>query len=136
MTEPRMGCPPANSYAYRAIVLREMGFASYRAYLASPLWKQVREKAFKTKGRKCVLCGATATQVHHSTYSRKALSGRRTRTLHPLCAPCHERIEFDENGEKLRPNDVEFRRRQARKARRAALRATAAKPGATESPSG
>ena len=84
-----------NRYKQRDDVLRSMGFASYAAYLASPLWKRIRARLFKVCD-KCV-CGAPATQFHHKTYKRKYMKGRGKihKYIVPLCRECHKAIEFD-----------------------------------------
>lgn len=54
----------------------------------------VREKVFKMKGRRCLLCGKPATQVHHNRYLENDLTGRRVKYLVPMCDGCHLGIEF------------------------------------------
>lgn len=90
-----------NRYAQRDEILKEMGFASYAAYLASPLWGRVRARLFRVCD-KCV-CGEPATQFHHLTYKRKFLEGRGGKIhkyIVPLCRKCHHFIEF-EDGKKV-----------------------------------
>jgi hypothetical protein len=82
-------------YRHRDENLKILGFASYRDYLASFLWQRVREKVFQAKGHNCLLCGRTATQVHHNRYHVNDLSGKTLRYVNPICRPCHEEIEFD-----------------------------------------
>lgn len=91
----------ALSYVGRNAVLKQLGFASYQDYLASPLWQEIRQRVFAQKGRDCYLCGRPACQVHHERYTAKALRGKRTRHLWPICPDCHRGIEFD--GERKRP---------------------------------
>lgn len=89
-----------NRYAQRDRVLNEMGFASYRDYLASPLWQRIRARMLKA----CPTCpcGKPAEQIHHRTYKRRYLEGRGLihKYLVPICRTCHEAIEF-EGSEKL-----------------------------------
>lgn len=89
-----------NRYQQRDAVLKEMGFASYREYLASALWRRIRARLLKA----CPVCpcGKTAEQVHHRTYKRRYLEGRGKihKYLVPICRECHESIEF-EGSEKL-----------------------------------
>lgn len=82
------------SYQSRAWFLKKLGFRSYGDYLASDLWKQVRERVFEIKGRECFLCGKPATQAHHSRYHEADLVGRKLKYIHPVCGKCHEEIEF------------------------------------------
>lgn len=80
--------------------LKSLGFNSYKAYLASPLWAYVREAVFALKGRTCSLCGQYATQAHHNRYNRKGMMGKKLTHIHPLCRACHEKVEFT-RGKKL-----------------------------------
>lgn len=85
------------TYESRDYYLQLIGFNSYRDYLASDLWKKVRQKVFAIKGRKCHLCGAEATALHHHRYYLNELLGRRRglKFIDPICGECHESIEFD-----------------------------------------
>lgn len=82
-------------YSARARNLRVLGFKTYAEYLASPLWKAIRERVFGEKGRQCLCCGRAATQVHHNNYDLWVLSGEQLWGLVPLCGGCHQRIEFE-----------------------------------------
>lgn len=76
------------AYRDRDESLRLIGFTSYGAYLRSPLWEIVRERAFAIHGRSCRRCTAPATVVHHATYSRETLTGEDVRGLIPICGRC------------------------------------------------
>lgn len=91
----------------RAKILRSLGFASYRAYLKSPLWKAIRRLVFAKKGSRCVLCGRKAQQIHHRRYDRQTLLGAILTWLEPICIPCHETIELKPNGRKRPARSVE-----------------------------
>jgi uncharacterized CHY-type Zn-finger protein len=90
--ERRLG--KGNTYRSRNAYLREIGFASYAEYLASDLWKSIRELVFKVKGRQCFLCGKAANQLHHNRYRPCDLLGKKLRHIHPICGECHKSIEF------------------------------------------
>lgn len=45
-------------------------------------------------------CTKTATQVHHSKYTKENLTGESLEFLHPVCHKCHESAEFL-NGKKV-----------------------------------
>lgn len=81
-------------YEDRDETLRLLGFPNYRAYLRSPLWTIVRERALAIHGRKCQNCSRPATQAHHAVYSRAVLSGEDVRGLVPICGPCHKRASL------------------------------------------
>tara|TARA_R100000501_G_C2624428_1_gene117730 strand:- start:2740 stop:2973 length:234 start_codon:yes stop_codon:yes gene_type:complete len=61
-------------------------FDTYREYLASPIWKQKRDRLLELKPL-CV-CGRKATEVHHLTYKR--VCNEKVRDLLPLCRRCHQ----------------------------------------------
>lgn len=87
------------SYMSRSMWLKQLGFGSYRNYLASSLWKEIRTRVYKAKGRICYLCGAPAEELHHNRYHRSDLRGKNLRFINPICRECHEAIEFV-NGKK------------------------------------
>lgn len=89
------------TYQSRDATLKELGFSSYAEYLNSSLWKQVRTKVFRVKGRSCHLCNGYAGMVHHNRYHKNDLLGKNLSFLFPICAVCHERIEFSKRGKKL-----------------------------------
>lgn len=105
------------SYESRELMLREIGFPSYRAYLASDLWRSIRERVFRAKGRKCHLCGKPATSVHHQRYHKNDLLGKRLGYVFPICTDCHEEVEFSRKGKKvdLATARSRFRERERRK---------------------
>ena len=80
--------------------LAKLGFSSYRAYLRSDLWADIRRRVFATKGRICVGCGGKANSVHHRSYDVGTMSGARLRSLDPICGACHAEIEFTNKGRK------------------------------------
>jgi len=89
-------------YADRKVFLAEVGFKTYRSYLASDLWKGIRAKVLRERPA-CEFCGSPATQVHHSSYWPAVLRGEATKALHPTCASCHKAGEFSKNGYKRSP---------------------------------
>jgi 5-methylcytosine-specific restriction endonuclease McrA len=101
-------------------MISAMGFNSYEAYLASPLWIGIRSRVFHLKGSGCVLCDSRAEEVHHRKYTRPVMLGHDLRWLEPLCRSCHRSIEFFPSGRKrpFRLVDKLFRLRKKRKARR------------------
>ncbi len=101
--------PPSNP---RDRLLKSLGYASYWDYLASPLWKTIRTRAFRLKGSGCVLCGARAEEMHHRKYTKETLLGLTLEWLEPVCKGCHKTIEFFADGRKrpFRLVDRVFRR--------------------------
>lgn len=84
------------SYQSRAWFLKKLGFGSYSDYLASELWRGIRERVFEIKGHSCYCCGRYATQAHHTRYHENDLLGNTLRFIHPICATCHREVEFDD----------------------------------------
>jgi hypothetical protein len=81
----------------RSYVLKALGFNDYHEYLRSDTWRAIRRRVLPSK---CYMeCGARASEVHHKFYSEANLTGESIDGLYPLCAKCHERVEFA-NGEK------------------------------------
>jgi 5-methylcytosine-specific restriction endonuclease McrA len=89
-------------YSRRNAVLAEMGYSSYRAYLASDLWKSIRERVLERDGGMCRMClKRKARSVHHITYHEDTLRGETLDQLVSVCGGCHVVSEFDRKGEKL-----------------------------------
>lgn len=113
-------------------------YSSYEEYLASDLWKHIRTEIRKRDKGKCRICRARGRDVHHLSYDKKVMEGRRLDLLVLLCRPCHKRIEFTRKGEKRTVDQAahEYRRlaskpRKRRKKKRKGKRAvTAIRPAA------
>ncbi len=88
-----------NDYTARNSVCHRLGYRSYKKYLLSPLWRQIKKRVCKP-GTECVVCEREATEVHHKEYSEKVLLGEDDSKLVPLCRWCHQFLEFDDRGEK------------------------------------
>lgn len=79
-----------------AELLRSLGFGSYSEYLASPLWRSIRQRVYEAKGRVCVSCEINAAEdIHHDRYDRDTLVGKTLKYLRPLCRHCHEIVHGD-----------------------------------------
>jgi len=72
--------------------LRALGFATYREYLASAHWAQVRAQFFaRTIKRCCRVCGCIERlALHHRTYRR--LGREQMGDLILLCGDCHREV--------------------------------------------
>lgn len=82
-------------------VLKNLGYNNYKEYVAGVVWANIRDRVFKEKGNKCVVCTRRATVIHHRLYSKEILEGTDIRPLIPLCWDCHNRIEYDKYGNKI-----------------------------------
>ena len=65
--------------------------AQYRAHLRSDLWQTIRERVLDRADGRCELCGAPATEVHHSRYPKQFKDDTEHNAL-ALCSSCHRRI--------------------------------------------
>ena len=79
---------------------------TYKNYLQSPKWKQVRENLFKLRGKKCEDCGCTNNiHVHHIHYN--TFMNELPEDLKVLCESCHEKEHLKLNNQKLK-NEARF----------------------------
>lgn len=85
-----------NSYVDRNRLVRQLGFPSYDKYLASALWRTIKERQLKDVPL-CEVCNEPAQVVHHAAYDLFVLNGDGSykHFLHSLCHGCHHGIEFD-----------------------------------------
>ena len=57
----------------REWILLDLGFATYKDYISSSLWHDIRKRVLDEYGNKCSLCGQNGTIVHHKQYDKKLL---------------------------------------------------------------
>lgn len=107
--------PPFQTYQDRDALLMSLGFESYSAYLASPLWKKIRARVICRDDGKCVICKAPYENVHHKAYNEKVLTGRKIGNLACLCRECHRSVEFSRTGYKLDFPEVDFKYKKAKR---------------------
>jgi len=105
-----------NAYARRNMIVFELGFSSYRSYLRSPLWKEIRGKKLK-RDPQCWGCDKRAQQVHHGDYTRENLTGESEKDLYSVCKRCHRWIEFTRGGDKRNPKQATDELKRVRKIR-------------------
>jgi hypothetical protein len=85
----------SETYAARDIVLGRIGFINYADYRESDLWKGIRRRVYKFRGRNCVLCGDKSKAIHHHSYAESVLRGEDIQPMYPMCDQCHKKIEYD-----------------------------------------
>ncbi len=83
------------TYCERDALLLKLGFESYDAYLASDLWKLIKEACREILGRSCSICGRPYRAFHHLSYDEPVLLGEDLFKLTPLCVKCHHAVEFN-----------------------------------------
>lgn len=96
-----------NVWFERRMVLMELGFDTYEAYLCSDLWKRIRRAVLDRDRHRCK-CGAKATQVHHRRYAKVDLSGQTLLYLVAICEPCH-RFGSKDGERTTTPDEAEAR---------------------------
>jgi len=96
MSKPRnISRAALRAYAARRRVLLALGFDTYELYLASDLWRRIRNAKLDAEGRICYGCGAPdCVQVHHGDYERPTLEGKAPHRLMVVCDSCHEECEY------------------------------------------
>lgn len=80
-------------YQKRNDKLSELGLP-YCEYLKTDEWQNIRSEIL-TKDSSCLVCGHSASQVHHTDYEWDTLLGLCHAALISLCDRCHKDIEFD-----------------------------------------
>jgi len=103
-----VGVEAAIQYAQRNKKLKAMGYADYREYLVSDLWRSIRVRIMARDKATCRMCKAKATEVHHLRYTQRVLEGRSDKHLLALCRSCHEKAEF-RGDEKVAPSEARLR---------------------------
>lgn len=93
----------SNELFYKANhdALYNLASMDYQDYLQSPYWLIVRSTALYRDSYKCVVCSAMATCVHHLSYDEDVLYGKDLTQVVSLCEPCHHKIEFSDDGNKI-----------------------------------
>jgi hypothetical protein len=93
--QTQMSSRDSETYAERDVILGRMGFLNYADYRESDLWKDIRRRVYKFRGRNCVLCGDKSKAIHHHSYAESVLRGDDIQPMYPLCDKCHTKIECD-----------------------------------------
>lgn len=88
--------------------LKSLGFSSYKEYLKSGHWKDIRRAQLKSQPW-CCGCGIKASQVHHLAYDKKTLEGKSEMRLVSVCAHCHKDINYDSDGNKTTTHEANVR---------------------------
>ena len=102
----KMSTAKSPHYQQLSDSIRELGFSTYKGYCSSPLWREIRRRAFAEKGRECVCCNSTAKVIHHRNYKPETMSGKSIKALVPLCGRCHFDVEHKSDGTKEMDGDA------------------------------
>lgn len=101
---------PLKPYGKRNARIRTNGLGvNYKDYLASDLWKSIRQRVLERDNHTCRICDEPAYTAHHSNYSGAVLAGRSLVALFAICNSCHKFIEFNQDGSKAHMNEVRKR---------------------------
>lgn len=87
-------------YSFRNRVLRWLGYKTYKAYLASPLWQGIRQRVLERDNHRCRMCNNPAEACHHDEYSKDVIEGARIDLIRAVCSWCHLQLELDDMGVK------------------------------------
>jgi hypothetical protein len=60
-------------------------------YLKTDDWKRKRSLVLKRDGRRCIICGGPATQVHHKKYAPRNIGREPIDWLISVCDSCHKK---------------------------------------------
>lgn len=97
----------ARQYGQRNRLLRELGIGpTYADYLASDLWKGIRQRVLGRDEYRCQICAEKASAVHHQRYRKGNLLGLSLSHMFAICEKCHKAIEFDKDGKKQSPRSA------------------------------
>jgi len=67
-------------------------------YLKSDDWQRKRAVVLKRDKRRCVYCGAPASQVHHKRYAPRNIGREPIEWLVSVCDGCHRKQQRFDNG--------------------------------------
>lgn len=93
--ERKSSSPKFTSKSRIAKIKEQFGTLSYENQLKTKEWKEKRRHIFKTRGRKCSVCGTTAgiLQIHHLRYLSGHLAWEyEDKDLIVVCKHCHQRL--------------------------------------------
>ena len=87
--------------------------SSYRKYLNSDEWKEIREIVKERDGHKCLICNCSADKdkgihlsVHHRTYENKYNERENLGDLITLCKSCHDIFHNIKKYKKIHKEDT------------------------------
>lgn len=93
-------------YLGRHKVCVNLGFKDYATYLQSRKWAKIRGRVYAKYGKACQLCGNPATEIHHTAYDYRTMTGSDLSNLHPICRTCHDEVEINFDGSKATPREA------------------------------
>lgn len=80
---------------------KKISFESYKDYLASEHWQNVRKEAWKKLEHNCVICTDTGyLNLHHRGYDNLGCEVIGEDVCY-LCKICHESVHFLDDGTKI-----------------------------------
>lgn len=66
----------------------------YETYLQSEAWAALRLRIMTRDRFTCVACGNKSNCVHHRSYDKETMAGKRLHKLVSLCSECHQHVHF------------------------------------------
>ncbi len=103
---------PIDSDEFLLISLNRLGYSSWDAYGASPLYQEIAFYITKNRTAECSLCPSPATTVQFLSTNRGVLRGNQPKRVVPICACCKLKVNVHSDGTQRRFRDAyhEYRR--------------------------
>lgn len=105
---------------------KAVAYKTYAEYLASDLWQHIRGAVRRRDEGCCRICHQSGSEVHHLSYGKAVMEGRKLEKLVLLCRPCHEKVSFSSSGKRL--SVTASAKKYERLAKRTAVKAQKPKP--------
>lgn len=84
----------AFQFSRRNKILSDSGIETYRSFLASDVWKNLKKRTRESKNtywHKCIVCGSKEKlNLHHIKYKKAMLKDGDIKNIRPLCEKHHK----------------------------------------------
>lgn len=80
---------------------------SYKAYIDSPAWIEMRLKSSHIWGNDCLCCKSNKNIERHHIFYRKHIEEASPSEIIPLCRACHEAAHLDGDNKNGHPSDID-----------------------------
>ena len=85
----------ASVYKRRAGAMKKTGYISYEQFLASDLWREIKNASASEYKNSDICCFCRSTErvvLHHKKYTKTNFTKAVMKNLIPVCSKCHYRI--------------------------------------------
>lgn len=80
---------------------------SYKQYIESPEWSEMRVRSHHVWGGACLCCGGNEYIERHHLFYRYHIETASPYEIVPLCRACHEAAHTDDENKNNQPSDME-----------------------------